>query len=362
MTEIRKVVTKKDLIRLLEEGQVPFPPLVFAPPRPLVAQEGGTDGDVLLEARWGARAYRFVVACRSLDTPKAIAAAADEARRASRLLQANPMIFVPYLSPEQLSALEGQGISGLDLGGNGVLVVPDELLVYRTGFPNRGPRSAPIKNVYRGTSSVVARVFLLKSEHSSVNEVWAEIRQRGGRLTLGTVSKVCRSSLRLLQPDKLLDRLMENYAAPDIGARFVGKAVQSPEELRTALTAWQRETSGRAVLTGACSVDAYAVMAREPVQAFYCSDVKGALNWLGDGVRETPRFANLTLLETTAEFPYFDARPNLTASPAQAYLELTTGDKRDCETADQVRRAVLAGLQANGGDKGAQESAHDQPA
>ena len=58
--------------------------------------------------------------------------------------------------------LEREGVSGLDLCGNGVVTVPGEWLVYRTGKPNLYPQSFPIKNVFRGASSLVARVFLLR--------------------------------------------------------------------------------------------------------------------------------------------------------------------------------------------------------
>ena len=34
-------------------------------------------------------------------------------------------------------------------------------------------------------------------------------------------------------------------------------------------------------------------------------------------------------------------REDLTASPVQTFLELSGGDKRDRETADQVRKAIL---------------------
>ena len=57
--------------------------------------------------------------------------------------------------------LEAEGVSGIDLCGNGVIVVPDQLLVLRTGFPNRFRWEGTIKNVYRKNSSIVARVFLL---------------------------------------------------------------------------------------------------------------------------------------------------------------------------------------------------------
>jgi len=96
----------------------------------------------------------------------------------------------------------------------------------------------------------------------------------------------------------------------------------------------------RVVLTGASSIESYAVMAREPMQSFYCTDINKAVASLGGDVRETDRFANVTLLETQDDFVYFDRRPGMVASPIQCYLELVNGEPREQETADQVRGVI----------------------
>jgi len=346
--------------------------------------------------RWRDRTYQFGVEARRLWTPKVISEAVDTVRRHVSLGEEGmlgsdvgaplyPLVLVPYLSKEWLLKLEAKGVSGIDLCGNGVVVVPNQLLVLRTGFPNRFRWAGTIKNVYRKNSSIVARVFLLVPQFRSVQEALREIKKRGGQITLATVSKVCKSLeddliveggrgkapwamqpapgqrmdsfaplpvppslqgrwLRVLQPEKLLDLLADNYALPAVTRTFGGKSGLRPEELRMRLAAWEEQSGARVVLTGASSTEAYAVMAREPVQSFYCSDLDGAIRSLGDDIRETDRFANVSLLETRDDFVYFDRRPGLWASPIQTYLELLTGDKRERETADQVRRAILEPL------------------
>ena len=107
------------------------------------------------------------------------------------------------------------------------------------------------------------------------------------------------------------------------------------------LAEWEKKSGGRIVATGTSSAEAYAVMAREPMLSFYCSDIDGIVQSLGDDLRETDRFANVTLLESQDEFVYFDRRPGLRASPIQSYMELLTGDKREQETAAQVRQWIL---------------------
>ncbi len=372
------LLPEDDLLGCLKEGEVQLPPLTI--PREEVellrgvrAMDLGTDLQGLLTVRWGERAFRFGVECQRQWTPKSVAEAANAIRRkvqeAPEAIRRKaprgkiyPLVLVPYLGEDRLAELEGWGVSGIDLCGNGVVVVPSELLVHRTGFPNRYRRPGAIKNVYRKNSSVVARVFLLVPAFDSVQQSHDEIRQRGGKITLATVSKVCSSldadlviertrdeatgarRLRLLQPDKLLDLLAENYTPPEVKRTFTGKGSLPPDELRRLLASWEGRRGGRVVLTGASSVSAYAVMAREPVESFYCSKITDILKSLGDRVRETDRFPNLTLLEARDDFVYFDRRPDLVASPVQAYLELAAGDKREQETAEQVRRAILKSL------------------
>lgn len=53
-------------------------------------------------------------------------------------------------------------------------------------------------------------------------------------------------------------------------------------------------------------------------------------------------FANLRLIQTEDQLVYFDARPNPTASPIQAWLEMAGGDKRQQEVAGQIRGAILS--------------------
>jgi hypothetical protein len=82
-------------------------------------------------------------------------------------------------------------------------------------------------------------------------------------------------------------------------------------------------------------------MAREGLEEFYCSDVADALQALGDRFQPTERFATVSLLETRDDEVYFDRRDDLLSSPVQTFLELSRGDKRDQETAGDVRRVIM---------------------
>jgi len=159
-------------------------------------------------------------------------------------------------------------------------------------------------------------------------------------------------SIQLRQPQKLLESLSREYEPPQSRRTFSGKMPSDPETLAKRFKQTAKDLETRLTLTGASSVSAYAVMAREEVSSFYTSDIESlvdALNAQSPPIEETDRFANVRLSETDDETAYFDVREqngSTWASPIQTYLELMSGDKRDRETAEQVARAILneAGL------------------
>ena len=357
--DFRKPLTEREILDRLRRGELTLSPLTLEDVQLLEGSED-TGVDAVITLSWQGNRYRFGAEVERLWTPRAVAQAADQIQRNAGAQRLLPLVIVPYLNEERLRELEVRSLSGIDLCGNGVVLVPGDLLVFRTGSPNLFRWEGQIKNVYRGASSIVARTFVLVREFPSVGEVLREIRQRGGEVTFPTVSKVCNRleqdlvierapgetppsrRLCVVQPEKLLDLLRDNYAPPKSIRTFTGKFAGPPEGLIQRLCTWERGEGRRVVLTGESSTGAYAVMAREPAQSFFCSDVKGALEALGEEVTETGRFANVRFLETKEEFVYFDRRPGLVASPVQTYLELATGEKREKETAEQVRRFLLS--------------------
>jgi hypothetical protein len=100
------------------------------------------------------------------------------------------------------------------------------------------------------------------------------------------------------------------------------------------------------VATGASSVGQFAVMQRGDLLSVYCPRLEILLKRLSG--TQSDRFPNLELIETEDETVYFDARQEDNfwwASPVQVNLELMTGDKRDQETAGQVRSFLLRDLE-----------------
>jgi len=349
------------MIDLLRRGRVELPPLSLRIVEGQAKAGANRRLDALVEASWRGSKAKFAVECKALSTPRAFQAGLNQLKAAPLPRGGLPMLFLPFLGENQLQELEREGISGVDLCGNGVVTVPGAFSVFRTGGKNRFLSSAPIKNIYRRNSSLVPRVFLLRSSFTAVQEIGAEINRLNllvnrwdkKPMSLSTVSKALKTleedliisrneTIRLMQPDKLLDTLDRNFSPPSVGGKVRLKVAAEGGALQEMLADLSQQLNLPVVATGLSSVSQYATMQRGGVLSVYCPRLEGILERLGGSQED--RFPNLELLETDDETVYFDARPSgsfLWASPIQTYLELMAGDKRDRETAEQVRALIL---------------------
>lgn len=360
MRKNRKTPNEREMIEQLRLGKVSLPPLSFRllKGEPKAGRDSGFDA--LVEASWGKRKAKFAVECKSRSTPKAFQDGLNRLKTSLLPKSCLPLLFLPFLSEWQLQELERSKINGVDLCGNGVVVVPELFSVFRNGQKNRFISSAPIKNIYRKNSSMVARAFLLRSRYDTVQDVRAEINRRNllvnlwdnKCMSLSTVSKVLKTlqedliisredAIRLLQPDKLLQKLSENYAPPNVKERI---RLKGPEGMETIVDLLRKETQSLKlplVAAGISSVGRYAVMQRMDILSLYCPRLDMLLERLSGS--QSDRFPNLELIETQDETVYFDGRQEENfwwASPVQVYLELMAGDKRDQETAEQVKSYI----------------------
>lgn len=189
--------TEQEFIARLRRGDVAFLPLS------LVWEESEVRGvDGIVRMSWQGKKFRFAVECNRLANARAIASASEQAQKQAQAAKLLPLVVVPFLDEQSLDALESQSVSGIDLCGNGVIIVPGEWYIRRTGKPNPFRAEGVIKNVYRKNSSVVARLFLARPEFDSLQDALDELTRRGGRVTLSTVSKVCKR----LEEDLVIER------------------------------------------------------------------------------------------------------------------------------------------------------------
>lgn len=190
---------------------------------------------------------------------------------------------------------------------------------------------------------------MLKPVYTSVQQIVEEIETRGGFVTQPTVSKALKqleedviiwrdkNEIKLVQPDKLLDRLVANYKRPHVLSELSFKFESDFEQIPNQIFFTVKQAKAKIVLGGAVSVNEYATMAREKQYIFYCNkDSEAIIKMLGKPIAINSRFPNVTLIETEDPTVYFDMRirnQNSIASPIQVYLELMSGDKREKETA-----------------------------
>jgi hypothetical protein len=361
----RKMPTKKEMIEEIQRGKLSLPPmsLLFKVADPNIGE--GRRLDALVEASWRNQKAQFAVECKSISTPKAFQDGLNLLKSVPLPKGYYPMLFLPFLNEQQLQELEHEGINGIDLSGNGVVVVPGMFSIFRSGKKNRFPSSATIKNIYRKNSSMVGRVFLVRPRYEAVQEICAEINQRNilvrnwdkKPMSLSTVSKALntleqdliierKDTIRLLQPDKLLEKLTDNYELPKIKDRIRLKMSGTSDKIRELLLQQSQELSLPFVIAGTSSVAQFAVMQRGDLLSIYCPCLETVLERLPGS--QSDRFPNLELIETEDETVYFDARQEANswwASPVQVYLELMAGDKRDQETAEQVKELLLRNLE-----------------
>ncbi len=355
------------ILELLRELGSPFGKQVVVEARPAGDGEprGRAGPDVLVRVAWSGEEFAFAAEAKSSNAPRLLDDAVRQARRWASDLGLRPMVVVPFLAETRIERLLEEGVSGLDLCGNGLVVVPGRWLLRRTGQPNRYPETRPARFAYRGATSMVPRVFLRKREFASVGQIQREVQAAGGPVALSTVSKALarmaedliieRSADRiaLLQPDKLLDALAENYAPPRPDRVLRAQMSEPLAELFRLAGAPakppQERSAPRLVLSGASSQDRYAAGMRADTPTLYCDDLAELRARIGDAWQPTERFADLTVVETRDPTPYFDARADdagvVFSSPVQAYLELSAaGEKRDREIAGQIRARILRDL------------------
>ena len=344
------MLTEAEAIQRITAGRFEFPPLEVVAAEPDPGSVAGGRPDLSLELGWQQQTERFLVEYRSLGTPRRL----QEAIAVARSYEGpdrRPMVMAPFLDEEWLERLADAGISGLDFSGNGVVVVPGRWFVFRTGRPNAFPSGSYIQDIYRGRSSFVPRVLLVRPDFDQVTAVREEILRRGGEVSLSTVSKVLsrleedllisrEDGVELIQPARLLDRFVDAYSGPDVRRRTAGRVPDVEAALRRALETAERE--GVALVGKAEGVYAPFPGAEGSVTLF-TDDVEALLPAIG--MEETRRFPDIELVETDEESVYFDARRRdgfVWTSPVETYLQLAAGGKREQEVAEQLRDALLS--------------------
>jgi hypothetical protein len=344
-------ITEASMLARLEVGTVLLPPLVVKTCMVLGGKEKA-DARVELALPGEPEGFRFVVEIKARATPQAIQLAMVQAKAATKAGEW-PMIQVPYLSPERLEELECEGVSGVDLCGNGVVLVPGRLYVVRSGEPNRYRDSRPLNNPYRGRSAMVARMLLQCPKWESLSELAEEVQSAGVVLSLPQVSKAVQAMtedlivskgagvITLNEPLRLLDKLGREWRKPVVRGR---QALRLPTGMD-----WAGVLSSipdlKWAVTGESSVTRYAIFSQGGPRRIAVSSLPLALTLLGGTAESVPNFADVELVETEEAGFFFgnerDEKGIRWASRLQTWLELQSGDARQQDAAKDLREQIL---------------------
>jgi hypothetical protein len=344
-------ISEVTMLSRFQVGTVLLPPLVV---KSCTVLGGNEKADARIKLAWPGEPeeFRFVVELKARATPQTIQLAMAQAKSATKAGEW-PMIQVPYLSPERLEELEREGVSGVDLCGNGVVLVPGRLCVMRSGAPNQYRDSRPLNNPYRGRSAMVARMLLQRPKWESLSELAAAIQSAGVALSLPQASKAVQAMeedlivskgagvIALNEPLRLLDKLGSEWRKPLVRAR---QALRLPKGMDWAgvlstspLLKW--------ALTGESSVTRYAMFSQGGPRRIAVSSLPLALTLLGGTPESVPNFADVELVETDEAGFFFgnetDEKGVRWASRLQTWLELQSGDARQQDAAKDLREQIL---------------------
>lgn len=353
-----KISQQDMLLRLRPESPL-LPPLVIQQVNlvPPAGADTVVDARIVVRGPEGDGLFRFAIEAKAKSTPSSIMAAARQASAAAGPDE-RPMVFVPYLAPERLDELEREGVSGIDLCGNGVVIVSPKLYLVRSGRPNQYPDSRSLSNPYRRRSALVARALLVEPSWPTLSQMVNWMHSQGARLSLAQASKAISAleddlivvkqgtTIHLQEPARLLDQLGSQWRVPPIGGRLTIR-LPCPD------AAWPAALSSHRALrwsvTGESSAPRYVTLSHAGPRRVAVTDLSRAAALIGGTREPVPNFADLDLLEIQDPGLYFatviDDAGIRWASRLQTWLELQSGDARQQDAARDLRRMILAGVQ-----------------
>jgi hypothetical protein len=160
--------------------------------------------------------------------------------------------------------------------------------------------------------------------------------------------------VRLIQPEKLLDRLAAAFRSPDLAEPLVCRVALPTSELLPRLFQTGKAHGVRIAMTGLGSAARYAPISLDNIVRVYADQVDPLLMDLP--VKPGERFANLEIHASQDPLAYFDPERDeqgvVWASPVQTYLEMMhAGDARLQEGSQHLRRQILSEVERQGNER-----------
>ena len=347
---LRDRIDKKDAYPPLETRECRFEP----------QSSGGYEPDFEMSFSWRGREFHFVAEIKPRSSPRYVKDALRDLKErwgGQANGADNALLALPYLSSSVVELFEETGLSGVDLNGN-YLLQTDDFVAIRLDQENKYKESGGIKNVFRGTSSIVCRYLLQEpGPHEGVSQIHTKLQALDGRASLSTVSKVLSTlsdelivekgdHIRVLQPEKLLASLRDEYRPPETVESIPLDLPDDKTERENVLT----ELLGGAlwVWGGKTSAERYATTTPSQEDQAYTRELPLAEKRI-ERYRDK-RFYNCILHESREDYLYF-GHDGHWASDVQTYLDLMRGDKREREIAQDLEERILSRFDAKSKDE-----------
>jgi Uncharacterized protein conserved in bacteria (DUF2186). len=264
------------------------------------------------------------------------------------------------MGTEQAKMLQRAGISWIDLCGNMMIRVGNRVYIERTGKKNSFPDTSPIKKIFEGTSSLVSRALLLNKEpFKSLYEVTNFIIDRGGNITLSTVSKVLmlleegllvkktESGIFAINRGKLLESVLEGYVSYTKrnknktytfainGRSFIFYKFFSEEKVDYAVCGFSATQLKNLATTNRTTVFIKSI--NEARKAFERNNIN---------IKPDTEFGQLDLIETRNPCVWFNlqGKPDYSiVDDIELYLEMMIDTPRGPKVAEMLKERILKG-------------------
>lgn len=348
------------MIGHLKVGSYLLEPLVLKEVLAL-GKSHGPHLDAVVTVAWDdTESARFGIEIKSRSTPQMLDWAITQVKSAVMTQPGLlPMIFVPYLSEERIAILAREMVSGIDLCGNGIIVIQRRMTVRSVGKPNLYKERSPILRPFAGRSAIVCRVLLQHNRWETLGALHAAILQQGETVSLASCSKVVsalaeelivrRENGIIMVQDRLriLDGLGGEWAHIRPARRqAVHLPPIGPEKNFLPYLAERFKTSGniRWMVGGSSSAPRYTMLAQAGPREITVSNLNHALTCTQAKPDAVAAFADVVFTEYDAPGIFIDSEKDEQgvswASPLQTWLELQSGDARQIQTAADVRRLL----------------------
>ena len=309
--------------------------------------------------------FKALAEVKNVATPKTISLTANQLAVIQNRVNDKemvPLLIVPYMGTEQAKTLQQEGISWIDLSGNMVIRVQSQVYIERTGRKNQFPDTSPIKKIFEGTSSLVSRALLLKKEpFRSLYEIVNFINERGGDITLSTVSKVLSSleegllitktgaGISVMNREKLLESILEGYIS--YAKRNENKIYTYGFDIGFDISFF-KSTKVDFAACGFYAAKLKGLAATDRITIFVKSvnAAKKAFEWSIVRVKPDAEFGQLDLIETSNSCVWFNLQEKPVYSVVddiELYLEMMVDTPRGPKIAEILKERILGG-QSNG--------------